>query len=819
MGIFEKGLLKGFDLFSRPFSFFVGDKKNKSTIFGGFISIFIIGASIYYFYYLMNLYFSGKISPKITSSFQIESNNSTINIDENFFFMEMMINGQPLKQYEKQVNKVFLTYTVTYEQYYKNGTYLETILALSECTDQQFYGYQCLDQKNFLQNIDIYNNPILQYSSNYAIQISPCDPNKISNCASPTEIYNLIFQSQNYFQLYTKIQQYNTSEGKYQSGYKSEYIYFDPQIMSYTRIDLIVATTKLTQGLIFQQSQTNETVYDYQRVDTYFSQNGIEQRMQISGFAYLVYELNQIHNYIQIEEPMVTEILAQFVSIFNTLLLIGFLAKLVADSHIIDDINNMLLTEYYKKTAFILIKSQEVKDSQKKQSKKINKIKNLDEKIEISNSNNVINSTLDAQKCRLILDCQNKINKTNFSEQLSKYIKLGFFDRIINFFCQIFGRAHKVQSKKDASQDKIFFRNLMKQSLKRINIFEVYKDLIKMKMAIKLILTKEQYAAIQFCGTELLLDEQQNEQVCQKDIAFSRKEETVQQNNQQQQSKQKSSFKLKSIEQKFINTLMSPYSSQIYSGFKRQKKQLSRFKNSKRLHSLQSTQSKDDSQSFSSNLPPQQVKQITGDIDKNIECNSQRDQKDQEMQRLQFDQSVNSNNNFNLINNISLNQTASQSVKNESNQNDETGSVQNFQFFGNSQEVNIIGASTFESSKNNDNQDAYKNAAAIDSQEAKSIPHLVQMDLIEQDQTEQEKFLQQFLKKMNTREREDISYIDLQIYQSLIISDQISLLNSEFKKNIDLGLEKQVEQDYNQSLSKMLNNLYKKQNSSQNQNQ
>ncbi|KAL4511661.1 hypothetical protein ABPG72_012506 [Tetrahymena utriculariae] len=315
--------------------------------------------------------------------------------------------------------------------------------------------------------------------------------------------------------------------------------------MSYTRMDLIVATTKQTQRLIFQQSQTNETVYDYQRVDTYFSQNGIEQRMQISGYAYLVYELNQIHNYIQIEEPMITEILAQFISIFNKLLLIGFLAKLVADSHIIDDMNNMLFTEYYKKTAFMLIQSQEVEDSQQKSHTKRYKIKNLDEKIEQNNSNLIINNSLDAQKCKFILECQIKINQTNFSEQLSKYIKLGFFDRIINLVSQIFGRAHKVQSKDDANQDKIFFRNLMKQSLKRINLFEVYKDLIKMKMAIKLILTKEQYAAIQFCGTEILLEEQQKSQICQNNNnnIFSIKEKNVQQIDQQ--SKQKPSFQIK----------------------------------------------------------------------------------------------------------------------------------------------------------------------------------------------------------------------------------------------------------------------------------
>lgn len=43
--------------------------------------------------------------------------------------------------------------------------------------------------------------------------------------------------------------------------------------------------------------------------------------------------------------------------------------------------------------------------------------------------------------------------------------------------------------------------------MKRINIFEVYRDIIKLKMAIKLILTKDQFAALQFCGSDIGIEE------------------------------------------------------------------------------------------------------------------------------------------------------------------------------------------------------------------------------------------------------------------------------------------------------------------------
>jgi hypothetical protein len=92
-----KQLVREFDLFSKPFVFFVGDKKTKSTFVGGFLSLSILVVSIVYFYYLINMYFSNKVEPKITSSISIENDSISIDIDDSFFIFEMLINGEPLK--------------------------------------------------------------------------------------------------------------------------------------------------------------------------------------------------------------------------------------------------------------------------------------------------------------------------------------------------------------------------------------------------------------------------------------------------------------------------------------------------------------------------------------------------------------------------------------------------------------------------------------------------------------------------------------------------------------------------------------------------
>lgn len=62
---------------------------------------------------------------------------------------------------------------------------------------------------------------------------------------------------------------------------------------------------------------------------------------------------------------MITEIFAQFMSIFNFLLTLGILAKMLAENKIVDDINDILLKKYYKKTAANLLHQREYAISNK----------------------------------------------------------------------------------------------------------------------------------------------------------------------------------------------------------------------------------------------------------------------------------------------------------------------------------------------------------------------------------------------------------------------------------------------------------------------
>ncbi|EAR94472.2 transmembrane protein, putative (macronuclear) [Tetrahymena thermophila SB210] len=786
--------IKQFDIFSKPFTFFVGNKKSKSTIVGGFLSLSVIAVAVIYFYYLMNLYFTNQVEPKITQSFQIQSSLSTIHIQDSFFIIEMLINGQPLKQYEKQVNQVYLNYTVLYEIYYPNGTYITKVLQLSECTDSQFIGYQCIDQSAFEQSIDIFNNPIEQFSSDISIQINFCDPKITSNCASPNDISNLIFQQQNYFQVFTKIKQYSQKLKNYQSSYKTEYFYFDPNLITYTRLDLILATTTITEGLLLQKSSSDVNIYDYQRIDTFFSQINIQQRMGISGLGYLVYELNQMHNSIEIQNAMITEILAQFMSILNTMLLVGFLARYLAESYIVEDINNILLQEYYKKTALKLVQKKEIRNA-------FEKFGNGDAaaQSQFPSSYNILNRlyytkdlSAEKQQSKILCEIQKRINETNFSEQQKQYFEMSFWERFKNFFQKILGFNQKLEIHKDPNSDPILYDNLLKQSMKRINIFEVYKDLIKLKMAIKLILTKDQYAAIQYCGSELCPVQTQIQQQL-KEIQSQRLINQIKSNDnkempaalavnklpnsndinpqvQQQKAKISNIF----LKQNILPIIQDRDISQQQQNQVTQKACQGIYKNQiieifpqTFQEQIKQSQVNDDQYQFKSSM----ISEIQQSIDVYKEEQQNIFETNDNLIRKQRDQTT-------PTSILSSNQHHKIII-------DKKDKIQCLRINGDQNELNQSDLSIeIPIQAQEDIDDLHLENKNLQTFLGLGC-HLIEMDKIEENEEERENYLKQFFVKMNSSNDNQKNYIDQQIYQSLIINEkQVKAINDYFDQQV-----------------------------------
>lgn len=117
---------------------------------------------------------------------------------------EFIVKGEPLKQYEKRVGKTYLTFLLTYNQFFPDGTSTSDILPIIECSNERFKGFLCFDDDS-IKNRNIILKPLEMYSSNYEIIILPCNSDFEKNCASPEEIYSTIFIPVNYFQIFTKI--------------------------------------------------------------------------------------------------------------------------------------------------------------------------------------------------------------------------------------------------------------------------------------------------------------------------------------------------------------------------------------------------------------------------------------------------------------------------------------------------------------------------------------------------------------------------------------------------------------------------------------
>lgn len=85
---------------------------------------------------------------------------------------------------------------------------------------------------------------------------------------------------------------------------------------------------------------------------------------------------------------------------------------------------------------------------------------------------------------------QEQINEINFTEDKKKFFRLGVFDRFKLFISHFF--LNKKKSKEKLNENySIIYQKLWDLSSNRINIFELYKDLMQLKMIIKLMLTKE----------------------------------------------------------------------------------------------------------------------------------------------------------------------------------------------------------------------------------------------------------------------------------------------------------------------------------------
>ncbi|KAL4491659.1 hypothetical protein ABPG73_013462 [Tetrahymena malaccensis] len=460
----SKGFFQTIDIFSQRFYFNVGNKdRKKSTFFGGLLSFIILAVSFSYLGYLLYLYFWNKLLPKITQQLEVQSSQFDLQFTESPIQFQLTINGKTIQEIENETGKRYLN--IILSQQIPQGNELQVQpLPQIDCGN----GYFCIDYNKTSQKQS--ELAFGQYFSLYSITLADCSG---EGCASQEEIDQVLLQAFSTFQINIVTWQYNSTSQNYQKNIMNEFISFDNLLTVYCQISFSKTTTLIQQGLMFQSTEKNDYVQNYKRIDRYFSRDKFAQKIGITGYAIVTFQLDQTTNTIIYQFPMITEILSQFTSIFNILLIAGFIASLLSQSFIVEDVGDIYLKEYYKTTAADLLNSDKIKQSAFASKK---------------------------QLFEQVTELQDQIKAAQFFEEKKKTFNLSFIDRLKLIVQRLKGMKKDNSSEYHSHKKKNIYNKIMQHAIEQIDIFKIYKDIIKLNMAIKIILTKEQYAALNFCG-------------------------------------------------------------------------------------------------------------------------------------------------------------------------------------------------------------------------------------------------------------------------------------------------------------------------------
>ncbi|KAL4435501.1 hypothetical protein ABPG74_020277 [Tetrahymena malaccensis] len=493
--------IKKLDQFSEQFSFFIHKKsKQKQTLTGGIFSLIICIASLCYLGYLLYLYFGNRLLPKITTQTYISTSYQELKTNTNLFGFSLMLpGGVTLEQLQQKTGKQYVTFLLQHSVYQQNQM-VRIQIPIVNCQDQLFAGLLCIDLQSQPDSIKtLFQNPSDLSQSFYHLTVSACQG--LPNCATPEEIYNLIFQDSVAFIIKIKINQFNYITQQFEETYKFDYLQFDDSLSIQVQYVLRQSKNIINQGLIFQNTDTILNIQNFQRITTYFSKNNLLQKAGFEGYAHFQFEIDQTQQIDNIQFPLVTESLAQFLPILNFMLIFGGLAKLFASKRILEDLNTLQIKEYYKDTGLELISQLEKSESQQKD----------------------ISQTHQTQAADAIFQQNSQLQKTNFKQKFQQQFKMGFLEFLKQLLLEFLSFCTK---KKFKQKNKQIYEKLMKNTTKKVSIYQVYKDLIQLKMAIKLLMTTEQYAALQFCGCELNF-QAKSEKAYEAENILSRKEKDI----------------------------------------------------------------------------------------------------------------------------------------------------------------------------------------------------------------------------------------------------------------------------------------------------
>ncbi|EAR97786.2 transmembrane protein, putative (macronuclear) [Tetrahymena thermophila SB210] len=351
------------DLFSSQFQFGIGSKqKKKGTLFGTILSSVVVITTFSYFIYILKLYISNEIDPNFKTQSFITEGQIDMDMDNNYVGFQFKYGIQP-----NQNQTYFQYYAFYYLQDQSNYTMIP--LNIIDCTSPSLAGFLCLDFSNITDHKLSLNTKGNSGSQLYIFTYRCIDTDQVKttvpdNCASETDINNMInnINSGIEFKLFTS--QYNTTSQQIQVNYRNAFInpLSSQQVLTYLKSQKQI--TSIQQGAFIQSSTSFSSPISHSQQFQTLDRLQAQQEVGIGAFSCAFIFPDEIVQYIKIQYLSLPQVLAQIYTIFTLLMFLGVFGRSISKQVMNSELLMVFFKNLYLENYLQILKSNNISNEE-----------------------------------------------------------------------------------------------------------------------------------------------------------------------------------------------------------------------------------------------------------------------------------------------------------------------------------------------------------------------------------------------------------------------------------------------------------------------
>ncbi|CAD8099531.1 unnamed protein product [Paramecium primaurelia] len=322
------------------------DQKEQKSILSGICSIIVLGASLSYFIYVMNEWWSSKILPNSTNLMKVQNYSQILyNEDALFEFCYWKYSEEQVDPFRLQ-NNILTPIGI----YFINGIPQKPFSLLNQSQTISPYNTNLLrvDNLSLVQNSGFDND--LNDTTELMIVITSCNITLLNSgyeCASDQEIKEFFEKSVNYISFWLNLKQYDSYTQKFQVVKKQYYLTFDSQISHQGQLILTQTQATIDTGILFSNYESKSFIYNAQLITSATSNQFWSTLLVKNSYLNLFIRLDPMSIDTQIVYPKLGEILAQVGSIMSMLMTIQYLLSYYNEQLLDFDVIDKILGFYF----------------------------------------------------------------------------------------------------------------------------------------------------------------------------------------------------------------------------------------------------------------------------------------------------------------------------------------------------------------------------------------------------------------------------------------------------------------------------------------